>query len=126
MANPSSWDLLNTIATNTGTAPPPSSSALSVLGTFEIPYSDIAQYGAGWYEITSGFGSNVQLVLCADTCGQTMQIGINYPSVSVLFLTNPGCEREYPVLIGSGTPISIQSNNANAPTSGTYVITFLG
>ena len=94
--------------------------ALSVLGSFNIPFSSI--HVASPYTITAGFGSPVKAVLVADTTGQTEKIAYG----SSFFYTNPGCEHQIDVLIPSSTAVTIQSQELADPVAGSFIITFLG
>jgi hypothetical protein len=93
---------------------------LNVLGSFNIPYTAISTGSP--YTITAGLPGNTKQLLLSDTTGQTEKITFG----SSFFFTNPGCEREYDVLVPAGTPITIQSQEASNPTAGNYILTALG
>ena len=93
---------------------------LSVLGSFNIPYTSISHTSP--FVITSGFASQVQQLLVSDTTGQTDKILWS----STTLYTNPGCERQYNVQIPAGIPISIESAESSDPVAGNYILTALG
>lgn len=99
---------------------PTTQGGLSVLGSFNIPFSSISHTSP--FVVTAGFASTVQQLLVADTTGQTDKL---LWSSTTLFI-NPGAERQYNIQIPSGTQISLQSAEASDPVAGNYVLTFLG
>ena len=99
---------------------PVTPAGLTVLGSFNIPYTSISHTSP--YTITAGFGSPVRAILLADTMGQTEKISYG----AGFFFTSPGCEHQIDALIPASTAITIQSQETSNPVAGNYVISFLG
>lgn len=93
---------------------------LSILGSFNIPFSSISTVTP--FVITAGLASVTKQVLVADTTGGTMKIMF----ASSFFFTNPGAEREYDIAIPPATSITIQSQEVSNPVAGNFIVTFLG
>lgn len=99
---------------------PVTQGALSVLASYNIPFSSLSHTTP--FTVTSGLGQQVNQIIIADTTGQTYKMSWG----STFMYTNPGCEHQVDGKILPSIPITIQSQETSDPVAGNFIITLLG
>lgn len=96
---------------------------LTVILTYEVPFSSINGSGGALYQLTASTPAQISLIVPNEQTGVAISV---YVGASLLVILAPGQDNEVNAVIPAGSSISIRATDALAPTAGSFFITFVG
>lgn len=103
------------------------SSDPTVIGSYQIGFASINGSGGALFQIIASIPGNCNLLVPNEQTGTTLSLytGTGGNEIEVLKIA-PGQDNEVPLVIASGTRLTIRATGASAPVAGSVTLTFCG
>lgn len=99
---------------------------LDVLASINVDFSNIPDNATAPFEIIASLPSQCVEIQLYETTGSRLQLRVGAATGTLKLLVGPGQDNLVPCIIAAGSRVTVRSDEASAPSSGSFIITFLG
>jgi len=96
---------------------------MTVVATYEIPFSNINGSGGALYQVTASTPAKIALTVPNEQTGVAISL---YVGATLLVILAPGQDNEVNTIIPAGSSISVRATDSAAPVSGSLFLSFIG